>query len=259
MLLAFDLDKTLVTDDYRLTDEIADAVHAAREAGHVVTVLTGRPLIAAQEYLARLAIDVPHSVNHGSTILDGDGTLIARKLLEPGDVSGMLERFSADPELEFSCVVGETLYVRDPAHERWTYAHAQGRVVARYDAGKRLAADKVVFHSNGKSERLDAQLADRYPDLLRYLWGDGYLEIVPTGGDKGTALSFIADKLGFARRDVVAFGDGLNDVTMIGWAGRGVAVGDDVHPEVMRLADEHIPSPEAGGVARWLESNLPSH
>src|SRR5690606_11317925 len=255
MLLAFDLDKTLVTDDCRLTDEIADAVGAARERGHVVTVLTGRPLVAAQEYLERLAIDAPHSVNHGSTIIDGNGNLIARKLLDPEDVADMLAHFSADAELEFSCVVGETLYVRDPDHARWTYAHAQGRVVARYDAANRVAADKVVFHSNGSSAEIDGELATRYPKLLRYLWGDGYLEVVPQMGDKGSALKFIADRPGFAREDVVAFGDGLNDVTMIGWAGRGIAVGDDVHGEVLKLASEHIPAPEVGGVARWLEQH----
>ncbi|HZJ09711.1 MAG TPA: HAD family hydrolase [Trueperaceae bacterium] len=255
MLLAFDLDKTLVTDEYELRDEIAEAVIGARRRGHVVTVLTGRPLVAAHEYLTRLAIDTPHSVNHGSTILAADGTVIARKLLDPADVAAMLARFTADEELEFSCVVGETLYVRDPAHERWTYAHAQGRVVSRYDAAKRLAADKVVFHSNGKSELLATELAKHYPKLIRYLWGDGYLEIVPRGGDKGTALKFIAERLGVAREDIVAFGDGLNDVTMIGWAGHGIAVGNDVHPDVMRLADEHVPSPEEGGVARWLEAH----
>lgn len=255
MLLAFDLDKTLVTDDYRLTDEIADAVVGARRRGHIVTVLTGRPLIAAQEYLTRLAIDVPHSVNHGSTILDGDGSVITRHLLDPEDVATMLARHGTDEELEFSCVVGEQIYVRDPLHERWTYAHAQGRVICRYDAAHRLAADKVVFHSNGKSEFLAGELAEQYPKLIRYLWGDGYLEVVPGGGDKGSALRFIAEKLGIERRDVVAFGDGLNDVTMIEWAGRGIAVGDDVHPDVKRLADEHIPSPEQGGVARWLAAN----
>lgn len=255
MLLAFDLDKTLVTDDYRLTDEIADAVIAARGRGHIVTVLTGRPLIAAQEYLARLGIDVPHSVNHGSTILGGDGTVMARRQLDPADVATMLDRFSPDEELEFSCVVGETLYVRDPEHERWTYAHAQGRVITRYDAGLSLAADKVVFHSNGKSEALATEIARHFPRLVRYLWGDGYLEIVPVDGDKGTALRFIAENLGIAREQVYAFGDGLNDVTMIDWAGKGIAVGGDVHPDVKRLAAEHIESPEEGGVARWLEAN----
>lgn len=68
MLLAFDLDKTLLTDSYELPADIARAVKAARAAGHLVTVLTGRALAAAAPYLDALEIDLPHSVNHGSMI-----------------------------------------------------------------------------------------------------------------------------------------------------------------------------------------------
>src|SRR5690606_29547402 len=82
MLLAFDLDKTLVTDDFRLPDDIADAIGAARAAGHHVTVLTGRPLVAAREYLERLAVDRHHSVHQGSTILAAGGTPAGRQRLQ---------------------------------------------------------------------------------------------------------------------------------------------------------------------------------
>ena len=66
MLLAFDLDKTLVTDDYELPHETVEAVHAARRRGHMVTVLTGRPLRSAKPFLEQLELTLPHSVNHGS-------------------------------------------------------------------------------------------------------------------------------------------------------------------------------------------------
>lgn len=259
MLLAFDLDKTLVTDDFQLPLDIVQSIDAARAAGHLVTVLTGRPLVAARNYLAQLRIDLPHSVNHGSTILDGDGTLISRKHLVPHEVAALLDARLPDPELEFSCVVGETMFVKDPAHERWTFAHAQGRVVSSYEPGLSLSADKVVFHTNGQSHRLEAELATSHPHLLRYIWGDGYFEVVPENGDKGSALKFISEKLGVAREQVVAFGDGQNDLTMIQWAGRSVAVGDDVFPEVLAAAHEHVPSPEQGGVAKWIEANVLNH
>ena len=255
MLLAFDLDKTLVTDDFRLPDDIADAIGAARAAGHHVTVLTGRPLVAAREYLERLAVDRPHAVNHGSTILAADGSLIDRKHLRPDDVTAILEAFLEDLELEFSCVVDDHIYVRDPAHERWVFAHAQGRVVARYARGLALAADKVVFHANGRHAEIEALLASSHPHLVRYAWGEGWLEVVPTGGDKGTALARIAEMLGVRRDQVVAFGDGLNDVSMLSWAGHAVAVGPDAHPDALAVADERVPSPEEGGVAAWLKVN----
>jgi 5-amino-6-(5-phospho-D-ribitylamino)uracil phosphatase len=54
----------------------------------------------------------------------------------------------------------------------------------------------------------------------------------------------------------VAFGDGLNDVSMLRWAGRAVAVGPEAHPDVLAVADERIAAPEEGGVADWLERNV---
>ncbi len=252
MLLAFDLDKTLLTDTYELPADIERAVKAARSAGHLVTVLTGRPLAAAQPYLSALQIDLPHSVNHGSMIRGPGGEVIRRLQLRGDEVSGLLDRHYQDLEVEFTCVIGETLYVRDPEHERWEWVHTANRAIDRYLPGGSRDADKVVFHANGLSERLDALVAADYPYLLRYLWGDGYLEIVPEGGDKGTALERIAGLLNVRREDVVAFGDGLNDVTMLEWAGRAVAVGPDVDHRALAAADEHIAAPEDGGVADWI-------
>jgi Cof subfamily protein (haloacid dehalogenase superfamily) len=255
MLLAFDLDGTLVTYDFRLPDDIADAVAAARAAGHHVTVLTGRPLIAARDYLGRLAVDKPHAVNHGGTLLAADGSLIDRKHLQPEDVSSLLEAFIQDTTLEFSCVVEDHIYVRDPAHQRWEFAHAQGRVVTRYEPGMPLAADKIVFYANGQHGHLESTIMASHPHLVRYTWGEGWVEVVPAGGDKGTALARIAEMLGVPRSEVVAFGDGLNDVTMLSWAGHSVAVGPDVHPDALAVAKEHVPAPEEGGVAAWLRAN----
>ena len=256
MLLAFDLDKTLLTDDYQLPTRIADSVLKARSAGHLVTVLTGRPLLAATDYLDQLAIDTPHSVNHGSLIRDPAGAVMRRKRLTADDVDGLIVQHLDDHLIEFTCVVDEKLFVRDPANERWNWVHASSRKLEQFAPGMRLDADKVVFHGNGRSEGLEKLVARSYPRLLRYLWGDGYLEIVPEGGDKGSALAYIAETLGVARSDVIAFGDGLNDVSMLAWAGRAVAVGPDAHEDALALADEHIASPEEGGVADWLDQNL---
>ena len=62
--------------------------------------------------------------------------------------------------------------------------------------------------------------------------------------------------MGIPQEDTIAFGDGVNDITTVRWAGRGIAVGPFAHPEVLAAADEHIPSPEEGGVAHWLEEHL---
>ncbi len=255
MLLAFDLDRTLVTDDYRLPADVPVAIEAARRAGHHVTVLTGRARAAAQPFLDGLDVVGPCSVNHGALVLGAGGSTLRRTRLAAADVLAVLSPYLDQDVLEFSCVVDDTLFVRDPGHERWNGALTQNRLVERFSSGDFAhLADKVVFAPSESCALVSAHIERTLPHLTRYLWGDGFLEVIGAGADKGTALALIAEQLGVPRSEVVAFGDGLNDVTMLQWAGRGIAVGN-AHADTLAVADEHIPSPEEGGVVAWLEQH----
>lgn len=255
-LLAFDLDRTLLTDDYILPQRIEKAIREARSRGHLITVLTGRPRAAALPYLQQLEVEGPYSVNHGAVVFGQDGRIIRRTRLGAPVVAQVLAPFLESTDLDFSCVVDDTLYVRDPDDERWAWAHTRNRLVERFDPADELEADKVVFAADARTAAIEKEIRSKHPSLVTYLWGDGFLEITGADADKGGALRLIAELLGVPREATVAFGDGLNDVTMVGWAGHGVAVGDYAHPEVVAGASERIASPEDGGVAEWIEANL---
>ncbi|HEY5335022.1 MAG TPA: HAD hydrolase family protein [Mycobacteriales bacterium] len=79
----------------------------------------------------------------------------------------------------------------------------------------------------------------------------GLLEIAAAGVDKAAALAAYAQRLGIAAEDVLAFGDGFNDVPLIAWAGHGVAVAN-AHPAVLDVADEVTASNDDDGVAQIL-------
>ena len=258
MLLAFDLDRTLLTEEYELPLPILDAIHQARAKGHLVTVLTGRQYGSARPYIEQLEVDLPSSTNHGARVRGAGGDELRRVLMEGAYADRLLADFVHDAHLEFSAVFDDTLYVKDPEHERWNWVHASSRAVNSYRAGTVAEYDKVVFQAARleRSREVYELIGHNHPDLQRYLWGDGYLEVVPPGADKGSALAYIADMLGVPRSEVVAFGDGANDITMIDWAGTGVAVGPHAHHEVLEVADQHIDSPEEGGVADWIKKNL---
>jgi len=81
------------------------------------------------------------------------------------------------------------------------------------------------------------------------------IEIVPPGAGKHQGLAWLADHLDIPQANVVAFGDGQNDLSMLAWAGTGVAMGqapDNVHAH----ADEGTASVDADGVAEWIELRL---
>ena len=81
-----------------------------------------------------------------------------------------------------------------------------------------------------------------------------WLDLAPVGVDKASGLQHVADKLGVDAADVLAIGDGRNDIEMLQWAGRGVAMGQAVE-EVKGAADAETDTVYDDGVvtelARW--------
>jgi HAD superfamily hydrolase (TIGR01484 family) len=70
MLLAFDLDNTVVTRSNEIPPRILAAIGAAKEAGHLVSVLTGRPQASALPFVQQLG-GGPYAVNHGALVVAG--------------------------------------------------------------------------------------------------------------------------------------------------------------------------------------------
>jgi len=84
----------------------------------------------------------------------------------------------------------------------------------------------------------------------------GFMEISAAGITKAAGLAWLCERLGVRTEEVVAFGDMPNDLPMLGWAGRAVAVAN-AHPAVREIADEVTLSNEEDGVAAYLERLFP--
>jgi hypothetical protein len=116
-------------------------------------------------------------------------------------------------------------------------------------------AVKVIIRANGMD-------VDDLLDLARQVVppskatltsaGLGFVEICPPGVDKSTGLELVIADLGLRPRDVVVFGDALNDVPMFQWAGHRVAMGN-AHPALLEVADEVTASNSEDGLALVLE------
>jgi hydroxymethylpyrimidine pyrophosphatase-like HAD family hydrolase len=82
-----------------------------------------------------------------------------------------------------------------------------------------------------------------------------WLDLAPEGVSKASALERVRARLGVPAAATLAIGDGRNDIEMLEWAGRGVAMGQAV-PEVYAAADEVTASVEDDGAAQVLEGLL---
>ena len=83
-----------------------------------------------------------------------------------------------------------------------------------------------------------------------------YIEVVPNGIDKGASLEKIANELHVSSNEIIAFGDEMNDLTMLQYAGHGVAMGNAVKP-IKLIADEITASNDEDGIALSLFRAFP--
>ena len=81
------------------------------------------------------------------------------------------------------------------------------------------------------------------------------LEITAAGVDKGSGASWLADRLGVSREATVGFGDGANDLPLVGAVGRFVAMGN-ADDEVKAVASEVCPTIDEDGVSQWLDAHV---
>ncbi|CAB0662210.1 Cof-type HAD-IIB family hydrolase [Corynebacterium diphtheriae] len=85
---------------------------------------------------------------------------------------------------------------------------------------------------------------------------DGLLEVMQPRVNKSSALDVVAQDLGVDPADAIAFGDMLNDLEMIRWAGTGVAMGNACD-QLQRAADVVAPTNDQAGIAvvlrEWLQ------
>jgi HAD superfamily hydrolase (TIGR01484 family) len=82
-----------------------------------------------------------------------------------------------------------------------------------------------------------------------------WLDLSPVGVDKSSGVQYVVDQLGLTSSDVLAVGDGRNDIEMLQWAGRGVAMGQAIQ-EVIDVADAVTDSVYEDGLAVELERHF---
>ena len=126
------------------------------------------------------------------------------------------------------------------------------RTVDFYDG--EITAPKVMI--TAEPGKLDAFIATLDPELYeKYSIMKSepfFLEIMPKGVDKGEALAKLAESLGIDQSETMAFGDQANDLSMIKWAGCGVAMGNAI--DDLKDNSQYVTaSNDDEGIAKALE------
>lgn len=259
-VVALDIDGTIVGPDLVLSPRLRSAVAATQAAGATVLIATGRILGSALVFARSLKTNGPLVCYQGAVTADPiSGEVIRHARMEAGlagEALGLLDGGSG----QVSMLLDDQIYVEE--RSEWAEGYAQRMEQELHvvdslrdvsDGGPTLILTVDDPEPTGlRAERLTRHFGERA--LVTHSLPH-FCEVASPDAGKLKALTAVLDGLGATPEQVVAFGDGVGDVEMLGWAGLGIAVGD-AHPAARKSADTLIPGPDADGVAQALEELL---
>jgi Cof subfamily protein (haloacid dehalogenase superfamily) len=259
---ACDLDRTLIGEDAVLSPRAVNAIASAHTAGIRVIIATGRMFRGVKPYLDQAGIADPVICYQGAAVVDpSTGTFL---LHEPIPLELALEAIALLNGAGFppNCYVADELVVAKRTPYSDAYSSFQDIPVTEVgDLTAWLAKPPTKLVAVGDPHELDllrARLAPHFGARLHVTTSLPWLlELGHPLVSKGTGLLFVAQQLGFAPEQTVAFGDGENDVELLAQAGYGVAV-ERSHERLLAVADWTCPGPDDDGVPRVIEAFLDS-
>jgi hydroxymethylpyrimidine pyrophosphatase-like HAD family hydrolase len=261
-LIATDIDGTLISQGRQATERTLAALAAARKIGVATVLVTGRPPRTARAIAEALGVRGPAVCANGALVVDLPTIQVLRDVRIDGALASSLvaDLTGAIPGIVFAWERGLE-WGRDEA-----WPQGRGGVALQFPDA---IIGPVVSHAALGLSKLTCYLGGTDPDALvqqvrEVLAGRAEVstattpplaEITAKGHDKREALQWLCRRLDVRRDEVLAIGDGPNDLPMLLWAGRGVAMGN-AHATVLEAVSERTHTHEEDGFASVIEEML---
>lgn len=265
MIVFSDLDGTFLTNDKRVSSRNLEALDALDAAGVPFVPCSGRALsgilpeilehpaaryavtsngaavtnLRSKEVIYRVDLGVERALRYYEVAHDYDVTF---DIFADGRIYthrcwfDRLDEYIQDPAVLASVRRSRTPYDEKTPAFLSTLEHIERIAMYWYDPADRDAIKARIAHD------VDVSIVRSVPNDI---------EISDARATKGIAMAWLCEKLGIALEDVVAFGDNINDISMLEAAGTGVAM-ENAEPETKAAADAVTGTNDASGVGEYL-------
>ncbi len=257
-MLVLDLDDSLLGSDLKISSRNEEALLAAIQKGVLVTIATGRMFSSTIPYVEQLGIDIPIITYQGALIKNALSHKTLLHIPIEWEVSMDLIRDSKENGYYIQGYIDDKYYMEEENEYSDFYHTISGRrgiVVSDLEeyAQNREVTKFIIIDEPEKVLRLRDRYEDLYGDRLQVtISKPQFLEFTHRDATKGKAIECLADMLDIDREAVIAVGDSYNDLSMIEFAGLGVAMGN-APDEVRKVADYVTLSNDEAGVAHVIE------
>ncbi|MGV2987830.1 Cof-type HAD-IIB family hydrolase [Vibrio sp. E150_011] len=236
-VLALDLDGTVLTDDHTIHPAVKLAIHEAQKVCHVV-IVTGRHHTAAKPYYDELGLTTPIICCNGTYVYDyHTDQVLEHHAISKDDALQFIELATEFQMALVMYVTNEMTYSKkSPIHymqalEAWAKQYPKDKQpqIRQIDSFNALVEKTdYVWKFVVEGEPSSVQRLSDHPWIQQRFNGErswsNRIDFAAKGNNKGACLADYVEQLGYDASQVMAVGDNHNDISMLKYAGLGVAM-----------------------------------
>jgi len=252
--VAVDADGTIIGLDECIPTPLLTKLRRINAAGVPVVLATGRAWASAKLVVDQLGFPQMYCVcNNGATVVTYPPLQrINNVTFDPAPLIAVVRHYPTTVVAieDF----GRGYFLSQPWPPQGPYKlHGDHTIVSLDEMASRPASRMILRDFEATPAAFDAMIARLdLTGLSHSRGGDNWYDIASGAAGKDNGLTVVTTALGLTSQDVLAFGDADNDLAMLAWAGRGVALGDAA-PAVQAVADAVTPPFAEGGILSELE------
>lgn len=262
-LVVLDLDGTLTNSEKKLPKENYEALMQLQKKGVRIALASGRPTYGIQHLAQELQLKDYNgyimAYNGGFVIDCTTGKAMSRNIL-PRDLFSELREASKEYNAAIityddanDTILTETEGNKWIEHEAWLNNQMNLKVVADINAAAPAELPKCLMVGEPEHmAEIEPLMQKRFPQLAIYRSSPFFLEIVPQGVDKAKSIDNLRKMIDVEVSEIAAFGDGYNDISMVEYAGIGVAMANGCD-EIKKVANFISVSNDEAGVAYAID------
>lgn len=235
-LIFFDIDGTLLDHHKQIPASTRESIRLLREAGHEVAIATGRAPSGFEDVREELDIDTYVSLNGQYVVYQGKQVYQNPIAL---DQLQKLTELAAANDHPIIYAGSEQMRMSVPQHVHIDSTWGELKLtIPEYDPNFYLHEPiyQAVLFCTEEEEEIYVRTFKNQIDFVR--WGEYGTDGLPAGGSKAEGIKRLINSLSVDVKDVVAFGDYLNDVEMLRYVGHGVAMGNA--PDVVKQSARYV-------------------
>lgn len=253
-LIAVDLDDTLLNSQVQISEENKKVIKECQEQGIHFTFATGRMFRAAVNFAKEVKLDLPLITYQGALVKTIAEEEIQHHVIEK-EVAVEVIEFLKDFDLQLNVYMNDHLYVEkmNDYGDHYVSLSGVGHEITKFPQGLITDPTKILLAGDEKIlEKAQVEGEKLFGNKLTITKSKSYfLEFGNKKSKKSIALKDLGESLGIKREEIMAIGDGMNDLDMLEFAGLGVAV-ENGNSQVKEIADYITESNDNHGVAKAI-------